>query len=439
MKELMEAALDGSNSQFSVEDGLLSKDHRLCVPSGGNLREELMYEAHHTKYSIHPGSTKMYRDLKKLFWWPGLKKDVALYVAKCQTCALVKAECQKPRGFLKSLPIPEWKFDEISMDFMHGLPRSQKGNDAIWVIVDRLTKVSHFIPHRKDDSVDKLAKLYVDNIVRLHGVPRSIVSDRDGRFTSNDWRLVQQMLGTKLKFSTAFHPQTDGQTERVNRTMEDMLRMCVLDFGKHWEDHLYLVEFAYNNSYQASIKMAPFEALYGRKCRTLLSWLETGEARQAKYYNAKNRNVEFAVGDWVYLKVKPFKGVSRVRRLKKLSPRYLGPFEVLERVGEAAYRLRLSVELSGLHDVFHISVLRKAVQEPSQVIAVDQVPVDEGLTTRVRPIRIEDVEVKRLRNKEIWMVKVRWDNCGREELSWEREQTMLEEYPELFRSGTVLR
>ncbi|KAK8934991.1 hypothetical protein KSP39_PZI014260 [Platanthera zijinensis] len=253
MKELVEAALDGSNSQFSVEDGLLRKDHRLCVPSGGNLRVQLMYEAHHTKYSIHPGSTKMYHDLKKLFWWSGLKKDVALFVAKCQTCALVKAECQKPGGFLKSLPIPEWKFDDISMDFVHGLPRSQKGNDAIWVIVDRLTKVSHFIPHRKDDSVEKLAKLYVDNIVRLQCVPRSIVSDRDGRFTSNDWRLVQQMLGTKLKFSTAFHPQTDGQTERVNRTIEDMLRMCVLDFGKHWEDHLYLVEFAYNNSYEASI------------------------------------------------------------------------------------------------------------------------------------------------------------------------------------------
>ncbi|KAK8940812.1 hypothetical protein KSP39_PZI010806 [Platanthera zijinensis] len=463
MKELLEAALDGSNSQFSVDDGLLRKDQRLCVPSGGNLRAELMYEAHHTKYSIHPGSTKMYRDLKKLFWWPGLKKDVALYVARCQACALVKAECQKPGGFLKSLPIPEWKFDDISMDFVHGLPRSQKGNDAIWVIVDRLTKVSHFLPMRKDDPVEKLAKLYVDSIVRLHGVPHSIVSDRDGRFTSNDWRLVHQMLGSKLKFSTTFHPQTDGQTERVNRTLKDMLRMCTLDFGKRWEDHLYLVEFAYNNSYQASIQMAPFEALYGRKCRTPLSWLETGESklyqrqdiedatslvhtirerlriaqdRQAKYYNAKHRNVEFSVGDWVYLKIKPFKGVSRIRRLKKLSPRYLGPFEILERIGEAAYRLRLSAELSALHDVFHISVLRKVVQEPSQVIAADQVPVEEGLTTKVKPISIEDFEVKRLRNKEIRMVKVRWDNCGREELSWEREQSMHEEYPELFPSGT---
>ncbi|KAK8944845.1 hypothetical protein KSP39_PZI007983 [Platanthera zijinensis] len=168
------------------------------------------------------------------------------------------------------------------MDFMHGLPRSQKGNDAILVIIDSLTKLSYFILNMKDDSVDKLAKLYVDNIVRLHGVHRSIMSDRDGRFTSNDWRLVQQMLGNKLSFSTAFQQQTDGQTERVNKTIEYMLRMCVLDFKKQWEDHQYLVEFAYDNSYQASIQMAPFEALYGRKCHTSLSWFETGESKLYK-------------------------------------------------------------------------------------------------------------------------------------------------------------
>ncbi|KAK8919177.1 hypothetical protein KSP39_PZI022016 [Platanthera zijinensis] len=313
----------------------------------------------------------MYRDLKKLFWWPGLKKDVALFVAKCQTCALVKAECQKPGGLLKSFNIPEWN--------------------------------------------GETGELYVDNIVRLHGVPRSIVSDRDGHFTSNDWRLVQQMLETKLKFNTAFHPQTDGQTERVNRTIEYMLHMC--------SGSKVVQEQEVENTTSL--------------VRIIRERLLISQDRQAKYYNAKHRNVEFVVGDWVYLKIKPFKGVSRVQRLKKLSPRYLGPFEILERVGEAAYRLKLSVELSGLHDVFHISVLQQAVQEPLQVIAMDQVPVDEGLTTKVKPVRIEDFEVKRIRKKEIQMVKVRWDNCGWEELSWEREQTMLEEYLELFRSGTA--
>ncbi|KAK8947216.1 hypothetical protein KSP39_PZI007468 [Platanthera zijinensis] len=455
-ESLQRYAKEGSGDQFSWDDGLLRKDGRLCVPSAGNLREGLLYEAHFTKYSIHPGSTKMYMDMKKLFWWPGLKKDIAAYVAKCRTCALVKAECQRPSGFLKSLPVPQWKFEDISMDFVHGLQRSQRGHDSIWVIVDRLTKVAHFQPNKRDDSVETLAKLYVEQIVRLHGVPRSIVSDRDGRFTSKDWRLVHQMLGTKLAFSTAFHPQTDGQTERTNRTMEDMLRMCALDFGKNWEEHLVMVEFAYNNSHQASIGMAPFEAMYGRKCRTPLAWAETGETkllgkkevedatltihsirerlliaqdRQDKYYNAKHRNVEFAVGDWVYLIIKPFKGVSRIRRLKKLSPQYLGPFEVVERVGEAAYRLALSSELSGLHDVFHISVLRKAVKDPAQVIDNDRVPVEYGLTTKVKPIWIEDRAEKQFRNKVIGMVKVRWDNCGRKELTWEREQTVKSREP----------
>ncbi|KAK8964921.1 UDP-glucose:glycoprotein glucosyltransferase [Platanthera guangdongensis] len=214
---------------------------------------------------------------------------------------------------------------------------------------------------------------------------------------------------------------------RVNRTMEDVLRMCVLDFGKNWEDHLYMVEFAFNNNFQASIGMTPFEALYGRKCRTSLSWLEAGESklykrqavedvtsmiqtvherlriaqdRQSKYYNVKHRNVEFNVGDMMYLKIKPFKGISRVRRLKKLSPRYLGPFEILERVGEAAYRLKLSTELSGLHDGFHVSVCVRQCNEHSQIVADNQVPADYELTTKVKPVRIEDVAVKRLRNKE---------------------------------------
>ncbi|KAK8934932.1 hypothetical protein KSP39_PZI014600 [Platanthera zijinensis] len=273
----VEEAQKGEGSAWEMIDGILRRGGRICVPQFGKLCEELMFEAHFTKYSIHPGSTKMYLDMKKSYWCPGLKQDVAFFVSRCQTCALVKAECQKPGGFLKPLPIPEWKFDDISMDFVHGLPRSQQGNDAIWVIVDCLTKVAHFIPNRKEDGVEKLVELYVRNIVRLHGIPKSIVSDRDGRFTSKDWRLVQKSLGTKLKFSTAFHPQTDGQTERTNCTMEDMLRMCTLDFGKKWEDHLFMVEFAYNNSYQASIKMAPYEALYGRRCRTPMSWTEAGD------------------------------------------------------------------------------------------------------------------------------------------------------------------
>ena len=165
------------------------------------------------------------------------------------------------------------------MDFVTGLPRTQRQHDTIWVIVDRLTKSAHFLPINVEDSVEKLDKLYVDEIVRLHGVPVSIVSDRDPRFTSRFWPSLQAALGTRLHFSTSFHLQTDGQSERTIQTLEDMLRACVMEFKGSWDTHLALMEFGYNNSYQSSIEMAPFEALYDRKCRTLVCWDEVGERR----------------------------------------------------------------------------------------------------------------------------------------------------------------
>ena len=165
------------------------------------------------------------------------------------------------------------------MDFVTGFQRTQRQHDAIWLIVDRLTKSAHFLPINVEDSLEKLAQLYVDEIVRLHGVPVSIVSDRDPRFTSRFWPSLEAALGTRLHFSTTFHPQTDGQSERTIQTLEDMLRACVMEFKGSWDTHLALMEFAYNNSYQASIEMAPFEALYGRKCRTPVCWDEVGERR----------------------------------------------------------------------------------------------------------------------------------------------------------------
>jgi hypothetical protein len=189
----------------------------------------------------------------------------------------VKAEHQRPAGLLQPLEIPTWKWDDISMDFIVGLPRTQKGNDSIWVIVDRLTKVAHFLPVKTNYSGSRLAELYVDNILKLHGALRSTVSDRGPQFTAQFWKNLHASMGTELNYSTAFHPQTDGQTERVNQVLEDLLRACVLTYGSDWETSLSYVEFSYNNGYQASLKMAPFEALYGKKCRTPLMWSEVGE------------------------------------------------------------------------------------------------------------------------------------------------------------------
>jgi hypothetical protein len=184
------------------DQGVLWFKNRLCVPKG-EAREVLLEEAHNSTYSIHPGATKMYLDLKTRYWWRGMKKEIAQYVARCDICQRTKAEHQKPAGLLQPLPIPEWKWEEIGMDFVTGLPRTQKGNDSIWVIIDRLTKVAHFIPVKTTFGGDTLARIYLKEIVRLHGIPRKIVSDRGTQFTSKFWTSLQKAMGTKLDFSTA--------------------------------------------------------------------------------------------------------------------------------------------------------------------------------------------------------------------------------------------
>jgi IS30 family transposase len=242
------------------------------VPDVGDLRKTILREAHDSAYSIHPGSTKMYQDLKQRYWWYRMKRDVAAHVTLCDTCHKVKAERQRPAGLLQPLKVPEWKWEEIGMDFIVGLPRTRDGYDSIWVIVDRLTKVAHFIPVCTTYTGAKLAELYMTRIVCLHGVPKKIVSDRGTQFTSRFWEKLHESMDTKLNFSSAYHPQIDGQTERTNQILEDMLRACALKHGGSWDKSLTYAEFSYNNSYQASLKMAPFEALYGRKCRTPLYW-----------------------------------------------------------------------------------------------------------------------------------------------------------------------
>ncbi|GKB08409.1 putative reverse transcriptase domain-containing protein, partial [Tanacetum coccineum] len=230
-------------------DGTLCLNGRSWLPCYGDLRTVIMHESYKFKYSIHPGSDKMYQDMKKLYWLPNMKANIATY------------------------------WDNIMMDFVMKLPKSSQGYDTIWVIVDRLTKSGIFMPMRETDPMDKLARMYLKEVVTNHGIPISIICDRDPRFASNFWRSLQKALGTSLDISTAYHLQTDGQSERTIQTLEDMLRACIIDFGNGWVKHLPLVEFSYNNSYHASIKAAPFEALYGRKCRSPVCWAEVGQVQ----------------------------------------------------------------------------------------------------------------------------------------------------------------
>jgi hypothetical protein len=257
---------EGKAKEFYLkEDGLLTHLKQVCVPGIGRLRKEIISEAHHSPYTVHPGGTKIYHEVKWSYRWNNMK-DIAKFVEQCSTCQQVKAEHQRPTWTLKPLLIPKWKWDKITMNFILGLPKTSTGEDSIWVVVDQLMKSAHFILIKVKDPMDKLARLFVQNVVCLHGLPSTIISNRDSHFTLRFWQSLQKKMGTELMFSTTFHPQIDGLSERTNQILEDMLRACVLEFKGSWVQYLPLIKFAYNNSYQATIRMPPYEALYGRKC-----------------------------------------------------------------------------------------------------------------------------------------------------------------------------
>nr|GEZ36066.1 putative reverse transcriptase domain-containing protein [Tanacetum cinerariifolium] len=309
-----------------------------------------------------------------------------------ETLCLNNMKRQKSSGLLIQPEIPEWKWEKITMEFITKLPKTTNGYDTIWVIVDRLTKSAHFLPMRENDSMEKLMKLYMKEVVTRHGIPISIIFDRDGRSTLLFWQALHKALGTRLDMSTAYHLETDGQSERTIQTLEDMLRACVIDFEKSWDRHLPLVEFSYNNSYHTSIKAASFKALYGRRCRSPVCWAEVEDAqltgpeiihettekiiqikstiqaahdRQKSYADLKRKPMDFQVGDRVMLKVLPWKGVVCVGKQGMLNPRYIRPFKVLSKVGDVAYRLELPQQLSRVHNTFHVSNLKKCLSNES--------------------------------------------------------------------------
>jgi hypothetical protein len=257
-------------------NGVQFKDH-LVVSKDFELRRKIMNEACSSWYSFHPGTNKMYQDLKKNFWWTRMKREIVKYVLECNTCRRVKADHLRPTSNLQPLSIPEWKWENICMEFIMGLPRTLRGYNSIWVIVDCLTKSAHFIPISTTYKVRQYAELYISHIVHYHDIPKTIISDRGSIFVVRFWEQLHECLDTHLIRRSVYHPQTDGQTEWVNQIIDDMFHACVLTDALKWDKHLPLAEFSYNNSYQDSIKILPFEALYGRPYRTPLSWSEFGE------------------------------------------------------------------------------------------------------------------------------------------------------------------
>ncbi|GJW32570.1 putative reverse transcriptase domain-containing protein [Tanacetum coccineum] len=289
------------------------------------------------------------------------------------------------------------------MDFVTKLSKTSTGQDTIWVIVDRLTKSAHFLPKKENDSMEKLTRQYLKE-------------------------LFQKALGTQLDLSTAYYPQTDGQSKRTIQTLEDMLRTCVIDFGKGWDRHIPLVELLYNNSYHTSIKVVPFEALYGHKCRSPVYWAEVGDA----HLTGPEIPLEFQVRDKVMLKVSSWKGVIHFGKRRELNPRYIGPFKVLAKVGTVAYRLELPDQLSRVHSTFHVSNLKKCFSDEPLAIPLDEIQIDDKLNFIEELVEIMDREVKRLNQSLIPIMKVCWNYRRGPEFTWEREDKMQKKYPHLF-------
>ncbi|GJS11454.1 putative reverse transcriptase domain-containing protein [Tanacetum coccineum] len=311
------------------DESLYFMDH-IWVPLVGGMRTIIMKEAHKTRYFVQLGADKMYHDLRDMYWWPGMKRDIATYVKKCLTCLKVKAEHQRPSGLLQQTEISEWKWDNITMDFITKLPRSKSGHDIIWVVVDRLTKSAHFLVTREDYNIEKLARLYIDEIVARHG--------------------------------------TDGQSERIIQTLEDMLRTCVIDFGGSWDVHLPLAEFSYNNRYHSSIRCAPFEALYRRKF-LIKEKLKAARDHQKSYADNRRKPLEFEVGDRVLLKVSPWKSVIHFGKKGKLAP-------------------------SSVYDTFHVSNLKKCLADANLHVPLDEIKIDRTLCLLRNSLKLWTVRLR---------------------------------------------
>ncbi|GJW31219.1 putative reverse transcriptase domain-containing protein [Tanacetum coccineum] len=342
----------------------------------------------------------MYQDLKKLYWWPNMKADIATYVSKCLICSKVKAEHQKSSGLLQQPKIPERKWEKITMDFISGLPRTPSGYDTIWVIVDWLTKSTHFLPMKKTNSMEKLIQQYLKEIICRHGVPVSIISDKDSRFTSGFWRSLQKALGTNVNMSTSYHPETDGQSERTIQIMKDMLRACVIDFGKRWDRHLPLVEFSYNNSYHVSIKAALFKALYRRKCRSPIC---RGEVEDSQLMGPEL--VRETIEKIIQIK-------NRLLTARSCQKSYT---DVRRKPKEFS--------------VGDMVMLKRCLADLNLIIPLEEIQLDDKLHLIEEPV---DREVKQLKQSRITIIKVCWNSRRGPEFTWEREDFFKNKYPHLF-------
>lgn len=440
---------------FSLKGGILFYKNRLVIPANSPLIEDLLKDFHSSPSGGHSGYLRTYRRMAGTLYWQGMMKRVQDFVKACDTCQRQKYAATTPSGLLQPLPIPVLVWSEISMDFITCLPKSN-GFEAILVVVDRLSKYSHFIPLKHPFTARSIAAIFVKEVVRLHGIPESILSDRDPLFVSIFWKELFKLVGTVLKMSSAYHPQTDGQTEVINRCLEAYLRCFIADQPKSWAHWIPWAELWYNTTFHVSTGFTPFEVVYGRRPPVLVHFLE-GETRveavaqelrdrdealrqlkanllKAQEYmkyqaDKKRKAVQFEIGDWVFLKLRPHRQQSVVHRIhQKLAPRFFGPYQVIKKIGQVAYKLQLPAT-SKIHPTFHVSLLKKAV---GNYTATTQLPSSlESDTGDIIPAKVLSWRDKfdGGQHKREWLIQ--WEGMDVGDATWEEELLLKSQFPDL--------
>ena len=439
--------------RYVLDNGILLYTRRgvqrICIPRVDEILSFILHDCHDSLIGGHLGVDKTLAYAQRYFYWPQMEKDVRQYVESCLICQQCKSQNICPAGLLQPLPIPEKRWESISMDIITHLPLTSNGYSCCVVFIDRLSKMAHFVPATASLDSERLAKLFINNIFRLHGMPKSIVSDRDSRFMSGFWKAVFKVLETKLLYSSAYHPQTDGQTERTNRTLEQMLRMYVQRNPDEWDCYLAPLEFAYNNATQASTGQSPFYLMHGEhpnvpnslsdrttnidvnveSAQTFTHFfqqlvhyaqrsMDRARAYQKKHADQHRRELTFNVGDRVLLSTAHLE-MSMPRAFRR---RFIGPFAVTQRISDVAYRLELPPHMR-IHNVFHVSLLRPYYESPSRFMSVRDIATsdDEEEVTVSQP-EVEKILARRERVVPNGGVAVeflvRWQNCDASEDSW---------------------